>query len=149
MLNETTSPYAVPAILGPALSRVLAYWRGLKRGGNDIPFWDDVRIADLTELADRVALIEVFELPERFRFELVGRQLEQSQPAPITGKFLDEIELGQPLELLRAQCAATVEQRGPTYVDVAPIAAGASERARLVMPLWGEGQIRMLLVAVA
>ena len=35
--------YSLPAELEPDLSRIQAYWNDLKRGANDIPFWDDVK----------------------------------------------------------------------------------------------------------
>jgi hypothetical protein len=142
-MEQTISTYDVPARLPPALSLVLAYWRSLMRGEAAMPFWDDLKLSSLSDVSDRLALVEVFELPERFRFDLVGRTLERAQKAPVTGRFLDECELQPPLRFLRAQCAAAVERAAPTFAE-----AGEPHRGRLVLPLWGEGQVRMLLVAV-
>ncbi|MEO6340182.1 MAG: hypothetical protein ABIO39_09110 [Caulobacteraceae bacterium] len=150
-MDQTVSAFELPEKLNPALAQVLAYWEGLKRGGNEIPFWDDVNLTALPDLATQIALVDVFEGPERFRFGLIGSELADGQPLPVAGKFLDEVSLTRPLEYLRAQSSATVEGRLPTYFECqdAPGLTGAAAKRRLVLPLWGEGQIRMLLVAVA
>ena len=149
-MYETISLYELPKDLSPELARVLDYWEGLKRGSAEMPFWDDVNLTDLPHLEDRIALIDVFENPERFRFGLVGHQLAVSQPLPVAGKFLDEISLTRPLDYLRSQCSATVEGRSPTYFESVEAKGlpAAEARRRIVLPLWGEGQIRMLMVAV-
>ena len=41
MANEG-GVFLLPERLEPDLERVHAYWNGLRRGANDIPFWDDV-----------------------------------------------------------------------------------------------------------
>jgi hypothetical protein len=150
-MDQIVSAYELPDKLNPALAQVFAYWEGLKRGGNEIPFWDDVNLTALPELSGKIALVDVFEGPERFRVGLIGSELAAGQPLPVAGKFLDEISLTRPLEYLRAQCSATVEGRAPTYFECqdAPGLTGAATPRRLVLPLWGEGQIRMLLVAAA
>lgn len=136
-MHQAPSPFAVPRKLAPDLARVLAYWDGLKRGQADMPFWDDVKLTDLPDLKDRIVLIDVFEAPQRFRFGLVGDQVAGG----VAGKFLDEVALKAPLDYLQAQCSATVEAARPTCFSA------GDGTDRLVLPLWGEGQIRMLLVA--
>jgi len=37
--------YSLPDQLEPDLSRAQGYWSGLKRGANDVPFWDDVKFS--------------------------------------------------------------------------------------------------------
>ena len=69
--------YLLPDRLEPDLDRVRAYWNGLKRGDNDIPFWDDVKFSMKARLARDVLLIEAFENPLRFRFDLVGDDITQ------------------------------------------------------------------------
>ena len=57
-----------------------------------------------------------------------------------------------PFEYLISQCSATVEGCLPTYyrhVAVAkPKNLALKSYARILLPLWGEGHIRMLLGAV-
>jgi hypothetical protein len=148
-MPQSNFPFAVPRKLQPSLMRVFSYWEDLKRGGNQIPFCDDVRLTVLPDLADRIVLIDVFEAPERFRFGMVGAALAAGQQPAVAGRFLDETSLTSPLDYLRSQCSATVELGAPTYFQTAePGSTGAQAGGRLVLPLWGEGKIRMLLVAV-
>jgi hypothetical protein len=138
--------FLLPDGLEPVLERVHAYWNGLKRGGNDIPFWDDVKFSMQTRLAHDVMVVEAFENPLRFRFDLVGEDLTRRYGAIVAGKFTDEIDLRPPFDQLTNQCRATVERRAPTYFQHVP---GKDEAgySRLVLPLWGEGHIAMLIGA--
>lgn len=142
-----TFPYSIPSYLPPNLERVLAYWKGLLRGGATMPFWDDARLTDLPDLADRLVLIDAFDRPERFRFASVGHGLASEG---LEGEFLDEVELAPPFEFLRSQCAATTEAAGPTYFHFEGPGRGTPARAygRLLLPMWGDGRIGMLLGAV-
>jgi hypothetical protein len=123
----------------------------LKRGGNDIPFWDDVKFSLQARLAREAVLVEAFEDPLRFRFDIVGADIVHQYGEAIAGKFSDEIEARAPLDQFTAQCRTTVERRIPTYFRHA--AAGEPQRkdgyARLILPLWGNGRIEMLLAAIA
>jgi hypothetical protein len=144
--------YLLPDRLEPDLDRVRAYWNGLKRGDNDIPFWDDVKFSMQTRLAGDVFLIEAFENPPRFRLDLVGDDITQRYGVTITGKFSDEIELRAPIDQLTSQCRATIERRAPTYFRYAPVSNaqnGGAGYSRLILPLWGNGRIEMLLGAIA
>jgi len=135
-------PYGLPARLSPDLARVLAYWRGLLRGAATMPFWDDAKLSDLPDLADRLFLVDVFPHPERFRFGLVGEALNADE---VAGLFLDEAKLRRPWEFLRSQCAAAAESAEPTFFQ----AKGTEQPySRLILPMWGDGRISMLLGAV-
>jgi hypothetical protein len=135
-------PFRLPARLSPDQTRVLAYWRGLLRGGATMPFWDDAKLSDLPDLADRLFLVDVFQQPERFRFGVVGQALAADG---LAGLFLDETELQFPFEFLRSQCSATVESAEPSL-----FAGEGGERphTRVLLPMWGDGRISMLLGAV-
>ena len=136
-----STPFPLPTSLDKNLAHVLAYWESLKRADNNMPFWDDVKLSALPDLADRLLLIDVFTLPERFRFRTVGSGLAQRYGEVLNGKFPDEMNLRVPFGYLRAQCSATVESRAPTFhAD-----AGYS---RILMPMWGDGHIGMLLGAI-
>lgn len=137
--------FLFPDRLEPDLDRVQAYWNGLKRGDNDIPFWDDVKFSMKARLARDVMVIETFEDPPRFRFGLVGDDITRRYGAAITGKFTDEVDLHPPIDQLTEQCLATVERRAPTYFRHAP--GNDIKYSRLVLPLWGNGRIEMLIGA--
>jgi hypothetical protein len=144
--------YSLPDQLEPDLSRVQGYWSGLKRGANDVPFWDDVKFSLRSRLGRESMLIDVFENPRRFRFDLMGADLTGWYGEAIGSKFLDEIDLHAPFDGLALQCKATVEGCAPTYYRQTTARRADAERpggyARLLLPLWGNGRIEMLLGAL-
>jgi hypothetical protein len=143
-MAATDIPFALPATMDPSLVRVLAYRQGLKRAEATMPFWDDVKLSSLPELAGDLMLIDVFNQPERFRFNTVGANIAQRHGDPVVGKFLADLVLRRPFRFLRAQSSATVEARGPTYFHDAD-----GNSSRLLLPMWGDGRISMLLGAIA
>jgi hypothetical protein len=134
------NPFPLPDRLSPNLQRVFSYWESLERGENNMPFWDDVKLSALPDLADRLLLINVFTGPERFRVNTLGAASGE-QAGALRGKFIDEVALGGRLQYLRAQASATVEARVPTFYR----GAGFS---RILLPMWGDGHIGMLLGAL-
>jgi len=144
--------YSLPDELEPDLARILAYWNGLKRGANDVPFWDDVKFSLRSRLGQESMLIDVFENPLRFRFDLIGTDLADWYGKAIGNTFLDEIELHAPFDDLIQQGKATVEGCAPTYYCQTAAGKRVAEHsdgyARLLLPLWGNGRIEMLLGAV-
>ena len=151
-MKEEVRNYSLPDELEPDLSRVHAYWNGLKRGANDIPFWDDVKFSLRSRLGRESMLIDVFENPLRFRFDLIGADLTERYGGTIDNKFFGEIDLHAPFDELTLQCQATVEGCAPTYYYQTAVRKGDTEHpagyARLLLPLWGNGRIEMLLGAV-
>ena len=130
---------------------LVRYWNGLKRGANDIPFWDDVRMSLRSRLGQESMLIGVFEDPLRFRFDLVGADVANWHGRTVGTGFLDEIDLHAPFDGLTLQCKVTVESAAPTYYRQTVSGqedAGHPGYARLLLPLWGNGRIEMLLGAV-
>ena len=108
--------YSLPDELEPDLGRVQAYWNGLKRGANDVPFWDDVKFSLRSRLGRESMLIDVFENPLRFRFDLIGADLTEWYGGMIDNKFLDEIVFHAPFDELTLQCKATVEGALPLII---------------------------------
>ena len=149
-MKRSANPYCLPGTLATDLARVAAYWRGLLRGSAEMPFWDDLNLGDLPDLSSHLLLIDVFSLPERFRFNHVGAELQAMQPTPIVGDFLDQVSLKCPLEFMRSQCSATVESGTPTlHKQGAAQSPAQPGYSRLLLPMWGDGRISMLLGAVA
>ncbi len=143
--------FFLPDELGSDLTHIHAYWNGLKRGANDIPFWDDVKLPMRSRLGRESMLIDVFENPLRFRFDLIGADLSDWYGRAIGNRFLDEIEPHAPFNDLIQQSKATVEGCAPTYYRQAggrEDARHPRNYARLLLPLWGNGRIEMLLGAV-
>lgn len=139
-MTKTPRPFALPAKLPSGLGRVRDYWDGLKRGGNEIPFGDDVKLSALAGMEGHLLLVDVFEGPRRFRVNTMGKQIRDWYGADIVGKFADEIEWKGPLAYFAAQASATSEAAEPTYYHDGFI--------RLLLPLWGNGYVSMLLGAI-
>jgi hypothetical protein len=141
------SPFSIDLPLSPSLDRLLGYWRGLLRGEATVPFADDLNLAKVEALADEVFLLGVFEKPQRFRLDLAHTRQAHQVEATLTGRFIDEVELPNPLEFLKAQASATVESLAPSFYEHRPKHA---ERGygRLLLPAWGEGHVSLLLGAV-
>jgi hypothetical protein len=144
-IPEPAGKFAVPPTLEVALERLRAYWDGLKRGGNAIPFWDDVKLSALADAGAGALLIDAFADPTRFRLNTVGGEVAARYGHAVTGKFCDQIAATSPFDLITAQCAATVTSRAPTYSRH----AGQPSYGRLILPLWGNGRIDMLLAGIA
>ena len=142
-MTDVANAYSMPASLGPKLAAVYDYWQALRRGGNDIPFWDDVKLSSLGSSADDALLVDVFESPLRFRLGLAGCSMAARLGPELGGKFLDKLEPEGAFDDLEAQCATTVRSRVPTYFRH----GSTPGYARIALPLWGNGRIQMLLVA--
>jgi hypothetical protein len=145
-MTSADDTFLLPDRLEPGLGGVQAYWAGLKRGDNTIPFWDDVKFSTLTQLCSDVMMIIAFEDPLRFRFDLIGEDLTRHYGARLAGRFTDEVDLHAPLDGLTVQCQATVKRGSPTWFRHACADGGSS---RLILPLWGNGHIEMLIAAIA
>jgi hypothetical protein len=116
-----------------------------------MPFWDDVHLSTVPDLADKLMMIEASDKPVRFRFgfRLIGKEIKREYAGNLDAKFLDEIDVRHPLQFLISQCSATIESGLPTYYRQGKVRGAGAEReyARLLLPLWGEGRIGMLLGA--
>lgn len=146
--SAATNPFPLPDALPPDLQTTLDYWRGLLRGEARMPFWDDLDIAALGEVAPRALAIEVFDKPQRFRLDIVGSDIDRRAGGGLQGRFPDrESRQDHPLEFILAQASATVEAAAPTFYANADGPDGPY--ARIVLPMWGDGRISMLLGAVA
>jgi PAS domain-containing protein len=154
-VKSSARPFAVPTKLKGALALVLAYWEKLKRREAQMPFWDDVKLSALPELSARLVMIEASDKPVRFRFSfgLVGAEVRALYGGDLAGKFLDEIEMREPLQFIISQCSVAVESAQPTYYWQAAAGRRGSppqrEYSRLILPLWGDGRVGMLLGAFA
>lgn len=146
------APYATPDQLEERLAEVLAYWEGLKRRQNSIPFWDDMTLTELRGLSDGLMTIDVFERPERFRFGVVGQAIAKRYGDSVESRFIDELARRAPFEYLLSHCSATVQAGAPTFYHHVATNVHTPDPSksylRMLLPLWGEGHIAMLLGAV-
>jgi hypothetical protein len=96
--------FTVPVAIEPNLARVWSYWKGLLRGDNKVPFWDDVNLSSLAGLAEDAMMLDVFDNPLRFRLAIIGRGIEAEYDRSVSGKFVDELEQRPSIEHLEIQC---------------------------------------------
>lgn len=139
-MTNSPRPFSLPATLSPELAQVRAYWDGLKRGENKVPFADDVVLSALPGLQGRLILLDVFDKPLRFRFNIVGGDIRTWYGDDLAGKFVDETAAKGPLGYFLAQASATVEAAAPTFHQ--------DGFARLLLPLWGSGYVSALLGSI-
>lgn len=136
-----TSPFPLKD-MEPDLEALRVYWASLIRGANNMPFWDDFAPAAVPQLADRLVVLDVFDTPNRFRYNgIVGAELEKRYGASVRDMFVHAADKRAPFDFLESQAEATVEAAQPTYYS-------AADYARLLLPMWGDGRIGMLLGAV-
>ncbi|MBS0408800.1 MAG: hypothetical protein JSR86_02710 [Proteobacteria bacterium] len=144
-MSHRGRPFAVESPLPPHLDGLLAYWKDLCRGQADMPFADDIDMNRVRELVSDSFTLGVFAKPARYRMELARTPRAPVVEADLPDRFIDEVALPSPLEYLRAQAEATVEGMGPTIY--AHDHDGVAYQ-RLLLPAWGEGQVKLLLGAV-
>lgn len=130
--------FALPAALPGDLPQILGYWNGLKRAANAMPFWDDANLSRLGPIARHALLIDAFHKPQRFRFAMVGSDIAARFGSGVEGLFTEDTDARAPFEDLTAQCAATVESSAGTF-------CAHEAYGRVLLPMWGDGQIGMLL----
>lgn len=147
-MTQATAPFAISGPLPTRLDAVFRYWQGLLRGSAEVPFWDDVSMPAVEALCDQVFLVEVFARPERFRLSAADAPLTPAERDAVLGRFIDDVALPDAFALLRAQSSAAVECMRPTLYIHEPKSAEGRRYQRLLLPLWGEGEVRMLLGAV-
>lgn len=97
-MRNSAEPYGLPGEPERGIAGILSFWQGLKRHGAEIPFWDDVKISDVSELSGALALVEVTERGRyRFGVGVVGGDINIHYGADLAGKFLDELDIRDPL----------------------------------------------------
>lgn len=70
-----------------------AYWLS-KKGTRSAPPRSAIRPDEIVNLLSSVALLDVVGDPPRFRFRLFGTRLVAAYGQDLTGKFVDEIDVG-------------------------------------------------------
>ncbi len=146
-MTQAANPFAVPASLPQSFKSVRRYWEGLRRAGNEMPFWDDLNLQALPDVANQLMLIDAFENPQRFRLNTLGASIKEQYGANPTSQFIDEIEPKAPFQFLTAQVSATIEAKQPTFLRLK--SATGEGYGRMLLPMWGNGRIEMLLGVVA
>ncbi len=146
---ESNQPFPLPPKLPSSLDTVHRYWRSLIRGGNSIPFSDDVNLSQLSEFSADLMLIDVFFDPQRFRINQMGKHITNAYGEDVTGRFLDHLDLHRPLDYLLSQSSAAVEGQLATFYSESSTKKDDAGYSRILLPTWGNGQVNLLLVAIS
>ena len=134
----------VPRPIHGSLRDLYAYWLA-KRNCRVAPPRSTIWLEDVARLIPNIALIDVVGDPPRFRFHLCGTRLAEAYGENVTGKYLDEMDLGsisfQTINLYarivrerRAQVvrARFTKHRDGRYVDYERIGLPLSEDGKAV-----------------
>jgi len=136
------NPFPLPDRLDAKLQSVVSLWERLKRGENGMPFSDDLGVPDLSNRPGNPFLLSVFVSPERYRFEFLSESLRREA---VLERFVDETPPNINFSYLRAQSSATIEAAEPTLFHLTD--SSGYRFSRVLLPLWGNGQVNMLLGA--
>lgn len=144
----------ISAPIHKSLNDLYAYWLA-KRGSRIGPSRSAIRPEDLALLLPNLALADVIGDPPRFRFRLFGSNLTQAYGEDLTGKFLDQIDLGS--ASLKTDvinfCAQIVRECRPQVVRVRFVKQTDGrylEYERIGLPLSEDGKaVNMILCAFA
>jgi hypothetical protein len=142
-IMQCRNPFPLPDRLDAKLQPVVTLWENLKRGESAMPFGDDLGMPALSKLPGNPFLLSVFPAPERYRFEFICDNLRGDVT---TGTFIDEMSPNLNFSYLRAQSSATVEAAAPTLLHL--IQWSGYSFSRVLLPMWGNGQVTMLLGAI-
>ncbi len=142
VFEATRTPFALPVRLDHELETLRRYWSALRRADNPMPFADDLRVDHLSRFSASLVVLEVREKPERFRFDIVGTEIERRFGEELSDRFLDEIAHRAPLEFFASQCTALIETSEPTW-------HGNGVYERLLLPFWGNGYVSRIAGAYA
>ena len=82
----------MPDIDHPKLKQFYDYWDA-KRAARAMPARADIDPLEIRPLLTNVALVDVEQTPQRFRYRLVGTELGGILKQELTGKYLDEMPL--------------------------------------------------------
>lgn len=144
----TVSPDELP---DPRLARGLQYWNRI-RGDRPMPSRRDIRPGEILPLLPHVFLIDVFHPPLRFRVRLAGTEVTSRFGEEVTGRFLDEIDLGGRAEPILADYAAVLAERAPvvSYEEYVRRDGRYMHYRRLLCPLSTDGsEVDMMFAVLA
>ncbi|MFO0989620.1 MAG: PAS domain-containing protein [Alphaproteobacteria bacterium] len=137
-------------LIEPGLRALHAYW-SVKRGARPMPARADIDPVEVPRLLPHLMLVAVSDDPPRFRFRLVGTEIVARYGDELTGRALDEIDLGGEIGSIQSQYEETVRAAAPTYCRHAiETRQGKYLRyERLLLPLSSDGiRVDMLLGGV-
>ncbi|HUL05736.1 MAG TPA: PAS domain-containing protein [Candidatus Acidoferrum sp.] len=131
----------------PKLHDLYEYWDA-KRRGRAMPSRADLDPVEIPDLLANLILVDVSGSPPQFRIRLAGTDIVTRYGAELTGKRLDDIDLGSDLAQIKEQYEETALKVVPTYCRhfIETRKRKLLRYERLLMPLSGDGStVNMLL----
>lgn len=134
------------------LSLLYSYWLA-KRGDRQMPSRADINPVEMQAFLSHTMLIDVLTDAQdvtRFRMRLVGTHVVDGYGGEVTGKYLDELELGDQRDKLIEACLHSVNNKKPAYLSGAirhKISDDILTYERLGLPLSSDGEkVNILLI---
>lgn len=107
------------ADLPKPLGLIYNYWNS-KRGDRLMPSRTDINPVDMRDFLSHAMLIDVLtdaQGEKRFRMRLVGTHIVSGYGGEFTGKYLDEIDLGDQRDKVIQACLLNVNGKKPVYLS--------------------------------
>ena len=127
------------------------YWQS-KLNGRIMPSRADINPAEMKAFLPLIVLFDV-EAGQRLRIRLSGTRAVEAYGSEITGRYLDELELGDRREAIMAAHAQCIASRAPHYwtdIHTRMTDGGKLRVEHLDTPLSADGEtVNMLLVGAA
>jgi len=133
------------------LQRLHDYWLS-KLNGRMMPSRADINPAEMKAFLPLIVLFDV-EAGQRLRIRLAGTMAVEAYGSEITGRYLEDLELGDRREQIMAAHAQCIASRAPYYWSEIHTRKTDSKRLRIDhidAPLSADGEtVNMLLVGAA
>lgn len=130
------------------LSDIHRYWLDC-RGQRPIPSRADIDPADIPQLLPYLLLTDLLD-DGRYRFRLVGTEVERSFGAPMTGRTLEELMSGDYLAFMRSLYRKVIAEKRPIYSTSRYSGSDGDSplfTKRVMMPLSSDGLVVDMVIS--
>ncbi len=128
------------------LAQLYEYWKQ-KRGDRVMPSRADIDPVEMRAFLPHTMLLDVLSDPSgepKFRVRLVGTHVVKGYGSDFTGKYIQDIDLGDQRGKLLEACLFNVNCKKPAYISGSLVRSETNETisyARLGVPLSGDGDV--------
>ena len=138
------------SIRTPALRSLFDYWDE-KRGDQRFLLRSQLEPREIVSLLPLVFILEVDQEPRRYRIRLMGTEIAARLGDDFTGRYVDELDLGEIKEQLLAGYDHVIDRVEP-HLDFAEFTQHGRDRMqveRLALPMSTDGLIVDLILGAA